>query len=95
MAIFGFASVAPPAEIRLGLRLLHRQRSCPSGPRLPCGAILIIKMYTMIMDDIIDTYTGWWFFATPLKNMSSSFGMMKATQYIQKKNGNQTTNQMI
>ena len=29
-----------------------------------------------------DQFCGWWFFATPLKNMSSSVGMMTATQSI-------------
>ena len=39
--------------------------------------------------------TGWWFLATPLNNMISSIGMMKATQYSweNKIDGNQTTNQ--
>ena len=30
--------------------------------------------------------TGWWFFATPLKNMSSSVGMMKFPMYGKIKN---------
>ena len=41
---------------------------------------------------------GWWLFEpTPLKNMSSSLGMMKATQYFWEnaKNGHQTTNQWL
>ena len=33
------------------------------------------------MDDLFINLTGWWFLATPLKNMSSSIGMMTATQY--------------
>ena len=40
--------------------------------------------------------TGWWFFATPLKNMSSSIGMMTFPIngiYGKIKHGNQTTNQ--
>ena len=36
--------------------------------------------------------SGWWARATPLKNMSSSIGMMTATQYFweNSKNGNQS-----
>ena len=44
----------------------------------------------------IKTKSGWWLGKNPvLKNMSSSIGMMKATQYSWEhaKNGNQTTNQ--
>ena len=38
--------------------------------------------------------TAWWFFATPLKNMSSSIGMMRfPTEWENKNHGNQTTNQ--
>ena len=40
--------------------------------------------------------TGWWLSHPVLKNMSSSIGMMNATQYFwENKNGNQTTNQYI
>ena len=37
---------------------------------------------------------GWWARATPLKNMSSSIGMISNPTYGKIKNGNQTTNQM-
>ena len=37
--------------------------------------------------------SGWWARATPLKNMSSSFGMISNPIYGNIKNGNQTTNQ--
>ena len=42
-------------------------------------------------------FTGWWCFATPLKNMRSSIGMRTATQYFWEnfKHDNQTTNQFI
>jgi hypothetical protein len=37
--------------------------------------------------------TGWWFFATPLKNMSSSDGIIIPNR-MEKKNMIQTTNQI-
>ena len=44
---------------------------------------------------IVKTITGWWFLATPPKNMSSSIGMMIIPNIHGKiKNGNQTTNQI-
>ena len=41
--------------------------------------------------------SGWWFLATPLKNMSSWIGMMTATQYSWENiiHGNQTTKQIL
>ena len=40
-------------------------------------------------------HSGWWFLATPLKNMISSIGMMTFPIYGKIKNGNQTTNQKL
>jgi hypothetical protein len=40
--------------------------------------------------------SGWWFFATPLKNMSSSVGMMTFPTDMEKNHvPNQTTNQSL
>ena len=39
--------------------------------------------------------SGWWARATPLKNMSSSVGMISNPIYAKIKNGNQTTNQLL
>ena len=42
-----------------------------------------------------NSISGCWFFATPLKNMTSSIGMMKFQIYGKmQKNSNQTTNQI-
>ena len=41
------------------------------------------------------TLSGWWARATPLKNMSSSIGMISNPIYGKIKNGNQTTNQLL
>ena len=42
----------------------------------------------------MDYISGWWARATPLKNMTSSIGMMRFPIYGKIKNGNQTTNQI-
>ena len=44
----------------------------------------------------VKTQSGWWFFFTPLKNMSSAIGMIRNSQYEweNKIDGNQTTNQI-
>ena len=39
--------------------------------------------------------SGWWARATPLKNMTSSIGMIRTPIYGKVKNGNQTTNQNL
>ena len=48
------------------------------------------------LEAMCDKPSGWWSRATPLKNMTSSIGMMRATQYSweNKIDGNQTTNQL-
>ena len=43
--------------------------------------------------DIYSNVVGGW--ATPLKNMTSSIGMMRFPTYGKIKNGNQTTNQVM
>ena len=41
----------------------------------------------MVLFKVILIYTGWWFQPTPLKNMSSSVGMMTFPIYGKMKNG--------
>ena len=59
------------------------------GPRAPKGTIVTRHMEAETPKSLL---VGGW--ATPLKNMSSSIGMMKFLIYGKIKNGNQTTDQL-